>query len=783
MFVLKSIGGLIWGSQSSPDLIKVPSGQLNIIRFNSVKSPRECILPECSATIRRTPHDFQYQLIVTRVVDEDDNVEDEELDSEEYIFLIDECMKFSKGQHENLTSFKWVGPSSSADEMFEFVCDQSITAATANTFERTLLECMYQRKYRRTHENAADEEIYALAVPSPNFKSPTAASAGNNVPSGKGRVIRSSEPQTPTPSARQTSSKQSTPSATPTSSNTTNGAETTVLPTAQNLPSGDTLLTCNAEFYLFDANSKTFIIQNPTIAVTITQAAPFVYWLSLASSGNMIHCQKIEPLMNPFFEDQHKAFIWNYYDDAGRVFSLSLKFSDSQNYESFKQRQNECLFEVMNQESFSKLKEDDQSYVMKGVYSEDVEMEDAERLDDDEEQSDENVSEEEDEEEYYSDSETEGPKGSSKNSLLDISHLHHRSFVVRGDKIGVFKQTPSSLEFKTTINTPFSPSKTLLHNTDQSLVLMNPNDQHTLSHMDLETGKIVSNWQVHDVVPVTDIVHDAKFSNETGNQTFIGLSDNQIFRIDPRQKENKLKESEWKTYASKVGFNCGSTNEKGELVVGDAKGELRFFNKLGIRAKTNLPGLGDPIIGIDVTSSGHYVIATCKTYLLLVSTLHPDSSTSAFTKAFPKAEKPAPIRLQLKPHHLALLQCPLSFTPAIFNSSPSTQETSIVTSTGPYVITWNLTSIEKGRLYDYSIKKYPERVVMDRFGSTLGGSLSSGAGKASVGGKKVDTQPIVVALENDVKMIRRGDLKAVEKVVGTPVRGRVKGNGVVNSPW
>ncbi|KAI9136877.1 VID27 cytoplasmic protein-domain-containing protein [Paraphysoderma sedebokerense] len=566
-------------------------------------------------------------------------------------------------------------------------------------------------------------------------------------------------------------------------------AHTDGLPVVPQLPKGESLLKYLVEFYVFDDNSIKFDLRNRSVVATITKTAQFVYWLALSSDDKTIYCQKIEPHMNPWFDDKQMKFSWNY-SDGECVFSFYLKFLDRRSYDSFKNQQSECMFEVMNREVFSKISADDQSYVMRGVYSEDVEMEDAIYGEENEEFTEEYASEEdgEEHEECYSGSEDDedtSPSGvnTSKNSLLDISHLHDRSFIVRGDKIGVFKQTPSTIKFQTTINAPFSPSKTLLHKTDRSLVLMNADDQHTLSYLDIETGKVVSNWQVHDEVPVTDIIHDAKFSNESTEETFIGLCDNQIFRIDPRQENNKLKETEWKTYASKVNFSCGSTTEKGELVIGSTKGELRFFNKIGMNAKTLLPGLGDPIIGIDSTASGHYVVATCKTYLLLVSTLHPDESTSAFKKAFPKAEKPAPIRLQLKSHHVALLQCPLSFTPAIFNSSRDSKETSIVTSTGPYVITWNLTSIEKGRLHDYSIKKYPERVVMDRFGSTLGGSLSSGAGKASVSSKKLDAQPIIVALENDVTMVRTGDLKAVEKVIGTPAKGKVKENGVVNSPF
>jgi hypothetical protein len=53
-----------------------------------------------------------------------------------------------------------------------------------------------------------------------------------------------------------------------------------------------------------------------------------------------------------------------------------------------------------------------------------------------------------------------------KNSQLAVGYNNDRSFVVRGNQIGVFKHTPDSLEFSTTIQNiktmdgkAFSPGK------------------------------------------------------------------------------------------------------------------------------------------------------------------------------------------------------------------------------------------------------------------------------------------------------------------------------------
>jgi hypothetical protein len=83
--------------------------------------------------------------------------------------------------------------------------------------------------------------------------------------------------------------------------------------------------------------------------------------------------------------------------------------------------------------------------------------------------------------------------------------------------------------------------------------------------------------------------------------------------------------------------------------------------------QTALPALGDPILGVDVTADGRWLIATCKTYLLLIDTLIGGGryqGSLGFDRSFPADAKPIPRRLQLKPEHLAYMQTDVNFTPA-----------------------------------------------------------------------------------------------------------------------
>ncbi len=93
---------------------------------------------------------------------------------------------------------------------------------------------------------------------------------------------------------------------------------------------------------------------------------------------------------------------------------------------------------------------------------------------------------------------------------------------------------------------------------------------------------------------------------------------------------------------------------------------------------------------------------------------------------------------------------PIQFTAAKFNTGENIEKT-IITSTGPYVITWNFRRVKSGHLYDYSIKKYPQRVVADsfRFGSD---------------------KNVIVTLPDDVTMVNKKDFATPQKMFTSPAR-------------
>lgn len=131
-------------------------------------------------------------------------------------------------------------------------------------------------------------------------------------------------------------------------------------------------------------------------------------------------------------------------------------------------------------------------------------------------------------------------------------------------------------------------------------------------------------------------------------------------------------------------------------------------------AKTYLPGLGVKIKSIDVTEDGTFVLATTKDFLMLIDTRVHGEEKGGFLKSMGK-NKPPPIRLSLRPEDVVSHRIrDVDFTPAHFNTG-SSLESYILTSTGPFIIKWNLRQVKLGRKNAYQIKRYRDDVVADEF--------------------------------------------------------------------
>jgi hypothetical protein len=769
-------------------MIELPQGQLYLVRPLSPKGYSELIFKDGAARIRRTNQEFQYQLVIQRAYEEgeeelldDEDGEDAEsaalaAERDEKTFLLDESLHFrSEIRQGGEKVLAWRDLSGDAGDLYEFVCDNSIDEGQVQAFELTAVQCQYERKHRKPFTTATTQELAQFTfvdeppIPtaspihspthSPNALSPVTNMATPSRSTANSALKRERTPTKSSRASRSTPARDDTPTEAP--------------PVGEHPESKNVLAQELGELHLFDFPSGSFILQDPAVKATVYEVGNWRYYLQIGSKEHRDWLgQEIIADINPVFNFEYLSCIFNAYSSTGDAYSWLLRFKDEATLLRFQEGLMQALWEQLNEMKWQKVKEDERDYVIEAF--QDLKMDDAGPLEEEEEEEEGSEEAEDDgqrSEHYDSDEEEDDvvtrDDDGNVNSQLAVGYKHDRSFVVRGSKIGVFKHTPNNnLEFSTNISkvetpkgTLFSPKKVMLHAEDTNLILQNEKDPNSLYRMDLEYGKIVDEWKVHDDITVDTFTPENKFAQMTGEQTFLGLSKNALFRIDPRLAGNKLVDSELKQYMSKNEFSAASTTEKGYIAVASNKGDIRMFDRLGINAKTHIPALGEPIIGLDVSADGRWVLATCRTYLLLIDALQKEGKNEGklgFEKSFGKDSKPQPRRLGLTPSHVAQFQhetgVPLSFTPARFNTGEGLSETSIITATGPFIVTWNMKKVLRGAKDPYTIKRYAEEVKADNF-------------------KYGSDKNVIVALPNEVNMVAKQSFKRpTRESIATPAR-------------
>jgi len=299
------------------------------------------------------------------------------------------------------------------------------------------------------------------------------------------------------------------------------------------------------------------------------------------------------------------------------------------------------------------------------------------------------------------------------NRDVDDSMCHNRAYVLRhnelGADLGLFKHQEkfsdiAGLEYVGKVKVQdnkgnhFKPSKMMPHQRDNKVLFLTEKDPEVISVMDMHKGTIVETWapgkgKLKDFAPLT------KYEQATDNNLIKITTKNAFATIDPRTKEKLVEEYQMKTNPK---FTSIATTGVGQWAIGASDGSIRLYNKT-MRAKTKLPGLGAGIKHIEVTDDGKWVLATTKTYLVLVPTEMPDSFKLGFDARMGK-QKPKPFRLRLRPKDMALFGIKnVDFTPAKFNMGTDTEEKWIVTATGNHIIKWNFERVKRGFLQDYLI--------------------------------------------------------------------------------
>ena len=473
------------------------------------------IFNDAAASIRRTGQEFQYQLVVQRAYEEGEaelqaEEEDDEVaalgsEKDEKTFLLDVSLEFRTHMRDNGEAvLAWRDLSGDSDDLYEFVCDDSTKPGEVSTFELAAVECQYERKYRKSKDTATDKDLEQF-----NFTSQAAPSAS---PLDKAKPLALNENtglDSPARAAKERTVGKKARAIEPPKSRAP-----TVAPPAVSQPKyRESYSKERAELHLFELESGSFILQDPSVIATVSELGNWQYWLQITGDEREWLGQPVVADLNPVFNFEYLSFIFNHYTEDGSAYSWLLRFKDQQTEERFQDGVMRALWEQLNETKWQKVEKDDQKYVLDAF--QDLTMEDAPEEEQEEEPEVEEPADDGQKSEHYDSDESEDDvivreNDGNVNSQLAVGYKHDRSFVVRGSKIGVFKHTPNNnLEFSTNISkvtTPkgdlFSPKKVMLHAEDTNMILQKDNNPNSLYRMDLEYGKVVDEWKVSDNVAV-----------------------------------------------------------------------------------------------------------------------------------------------------------------------------------------------------------------------------------------------------------------------------------------
>jgi hypothetical protein len=458
-------------------------------------------------------------------------------------------------------------------------------------------------------------------------------------------------------------------------------------------------------------------------------------FVCLKNKGDTIHSWPINKDVSLRYDTNTRSMVW--VADMGEDMGDGLFEFAFPTFKSFSDFQKEIVSRSYASKNKSKVTKDDLDWMMDGLSSKIVHM----SIDGKNEEDEDDIIPEEKPSPFKSQQRTplktktiDSPSfintQKGKNSLLSVGRCQDRTYVVRGNNVGVFSPQKRGLKYESTFSVespnkkiPFSPSKSMLHKADEKLLLLHPDETKKIYCMDLERGKVVEEWDT-DGFKLNAILPESKDSQSQGSDCFVGVNNNGFFVVDPRSNKKVVRTHQYNNSAT-THFKCGATTGDGDLVVGTGLGEIRLFSHdtmakggeaIGVapRAKTKLVGYGDPILAVDSTRDGKFVLATCASYLILC----PVSDEAGNHTGFKKSVKRSPILLQLTPEDVVTVGGKVNFTAAKFNVVG--EETLIVTSTANWVIIWNFEDLvhkdgEGPVNIKYTKRWYPDNVVADDF--------------------------------------------------------------------
>ncbi|AQZ10137.1 VID27 (YNL212W) [Zygosaccharomyces parabailii] len=734
-------------SGAKQEVIVILSGEFDLLRSRrSPKASLECIYNDATLSLRKSGQ-FIYELVICKVADDsevstgdgDDEYSDDSVSAtsaqskkdDEWCFKLQGLGFYKKWNEQGHLSFVWNNTlGDEEDERVQFVVSPDVSMRDVEQFLQTVYRCEYEAKFKKPGISASKQDVANIAAESEALARDQSDELAEKFQDLKVKDPREEEEagEEHFEDARevQLSSSRKLKKNPPSS-----------------VPKGKHLCSLEAEVLVFDPMEERFISQEKDATVVVIETGQYEYWLSVQGDPTRLGTD-ILPNINPTFDFVAHGFIFNYNFNQITL-SFMLKFSDVQACTDFQVCISKCLWMSLNKRPWGEVPGEQKQFILN--FSAAVENDLNSILEEDEREAQRRQAEEREEEE---ESEEEEPEHSARiisseafddessipsrpssegNKSLTVAYKNDRSYVVRDNKIGVFKTDQDGMDFVAAIKNVsdlkgnrINPHDPMLYMEDRNLILKDEKDSTRLFKMDLERGKVIEEWGTGE----KDVVQygpSKKFDQLTAEQTVLGISPNGLFKIDPRLNgKNKVVQDQSKEYATKTKFSSLGTTETGYIAVGSEKGDVRLYDKLGIRAKTAIPSLGQPIRHISVSASGKWLLCTCDSSLLLMDLsvkTGKNAGTLGFVKPFPGSENVQTYILKISPEHASYIATstkePIKFSKAYFNTGINQEEQTIVTSSGPFAISWSLKKILKGRRKPYTMRRYGSNVIEDNF--------------------------------------------------------------------
>lgn len=724
---------------SSDKTIQLPSGQLYLVRSpNSPKSENECLYDDAIISIRETNSAYNYELAISKSLPTDQDADGNDLEDDPSedgfdtesttlkAFHIDDQLKICLFHETDREVLGWKDLEGDIGDSYEYRINPTVSQDTIDQFMLAIYKCEYEFKYRKSSSKVRASKLREFVFERDDIEpeSGSVLSSAASTPFRKGKTIK--------PEVSEDS-------------------ESDDFEDAEEEPEAEGKLigTISCDLFEYVPEKKSFSIADKGATLKLFDLGHWEFKLVVGNkkSGSKVISITVNDTMDPTFRFEQLCFVFNYVTDKCAVTYLA-KFPEPKDYDIFQTLFARSAWEHENKCKWVSSKKSDEDYLVDAMG--DVSLNDEDMSDFNSNQDSEDEEEDSGVESSYNvkknirrastsdEDELEDSDDSEINTGLKIGLKDDMAFISRGNKLGVFTtdDRDRQLKFNTSIEGISSykdrthrvnPDRMMLQNGDSTMIIQDKTDPNTIHKMDLTRGEIVEDWNLRKDgidIPVRNFAPNSKYAELTGDQTFLGLSNQSLFKVDPRIRD-KIVDSQFKQYKTKTGFTQMATTGDGYIAAATANGEIKLYDVLGKNAKTALPGLGDEFIGLTTSNDGRFLLATCKTYLLLIDVKIKRGRYRyklGFERSFSKDDKPLPIKLSLRPEHLAYLRqvCgnSFTFTKANFNTSVTSKAkypTSIITSIGPFAITWNLRKVLRNDPEPYTIRRYNDTVMMGDF--------------------------------------------------------------------